>query len=164
MFLKCRARVCKNRKGIAPLVLIILLVALAAAAYIVFSQLQPHPRSPVRIQDFGIQPSKFKIDEKGQLSVKIENLLSNDSVRVTIYFETHENVKIYQGSTPLSSVCGNYTLTKQLDPSEISELRFAVKGTIDVGDNSRDYYIKGYFYVDNVCYDVQTVSFTIQRN
>lgn len=96
--------------------------------------------------------------------MKIENLLPNDSITVTIYFETHENVKIYQGSSLLPMVGGNYTLTKQLDPSEVSELKFGVKGTIDIGDNSRDYHIRGYCYVDNVCYDVQIVSFTIQGN
>jgi hypothetical protein len=164
MSMSCRTKVCSDRKATAILVPIIVLVVLVVVAYVAISQLQTQARSPVRIKDFGIQPSTFKTDEDGQLSLTIENLSPNNSVEVVIYFETHENVEIYQGNSLLPLVGGNYTLSKQLDPSEISELKFAVKGTIDVGDNSRDYYIKEYCYVDTVCYNVQTVSFTIRRN
>jgi hypothetical protein len=163
MLMSCRIKV-SNRRGIAPLVILIVLVLLIVIAYVALSQLQTQSSLPVKIKDFGIQPSTFKTDGGGQLSLTIENVLSNDSVTVTMYLETHENVKIYQGGSLLPVVGGNYTLVKQLDPSEISELKFAVKGTIDVGDNSRDYYIREYCFVGNVCYDVQTVSLTIQRS
>lgn len=166
MRVNCRTKVCTNRRAIAPLILLAILAALLVVSYVALSQLQTQtqPQPPVKINNFGIQPSTFKTNEEGQLSLRIENLLANDSITVAIYFETHENVKIYQGSSLLPMIGGNYTLTKQLGPSEISELKFGVKGTIDIGDNSRDYYVREYCYVDNVCYDIQTVSFTIEKN
>jgi hypothetical protein len=159
-----KIRVRSNQGGIAIVVVLILLVVLVVVAYAALSQLQTPSTAPVGIKDFGIKPSTFKTDEEGQLSFTIENFLQNDSIRATMYFETNKNVEIYQGGSPLPAIGGNYTLTKQLDPSEISELKFTVKGTIDVGDNSRDYYIREYCYVNDVCFDVQTVSFTIQRD
>lgn len=158
-----RTKVCSNRKAIAPLILLVLIVIIVAVAYAALSQLQTQKQQPssVNIKDFGLQPSTFKTNGGGQLSVSVENLLANDSVTVIMYFETHQNVKIYQGNSLLPMISGNYTLTKQLDPSEISELKFMVKGTIDIGDNSRNYYIKTYFYVRSVCIDARSVSLTI---
>lgn len=154
-------QISSDRRAIAPLLLIIAIVALMAVAYFALNQAQPQQRSPVKVGDFAIKPSTFKEDSEGLLSLRIENLLSTDPVSFTVYLETHQNVKVYQGSSLLPMVAGNYTLTKQLDPGEISELKFVAKGSIDVGDNSRDYYIKAYFYVGGICYDVRSVSFTI---
>jgi hypothetical protein len=164
MLMNWGTKACSDRKAIMPLLWLVFIVALVAVAYVALSQLQTQQRSPVKIKDFGIQPSTFKANEEGQLSVGIENLLPDDSVTVMIYFETHKNVKVYQGSSLLPIMGGNYTLTKQLDPCEISELKFTVKGSIDVGDHSRDYYIRAYCYLGSVCFDIRSVSFTINES
>jgi hypothetical protein len=153
-----------NQKAIAPLLLLILVAALLVAAYAAISQLQPHQLPPIEIKEFGIQPSAFKADEEGQLSIGMESLSPTDLVNVTIYFETHQNVKVYQGNSLLRMAGSNYTLVKLLDPSESTKLKFAIRGSIDVGDNSRNYYLRAYFYVGDAYFAVRSAAFTINSS
>jgi hypothetical protein len=152
-----------DKRGIVALIFIIIVVGLLAIALISLIEFQK-PQSPIKIHNFEVQPSEFKLNENGILVVEVENLNSNNPTSVTMYFETTNNAQIYKGNSLLPKNFGNYTFTKQFDPRETSILKFTLKGKIDVGDNSRDYYVKVYCYIEGKCYSVQTALFTIKRS
>jgi hypothetical protein len=115
------------------------------------------------VDTFEIEPSGFKSTESAELLLKVENLALANFTNVAVYFETHENVKIYEGDTILSRSGGNYSFTKSLDPGEISGLKFTVTASLDVGDNSRSYYIRGYIYANAEFSTVREVTFVVER-
>jgi len=70
------------------------------------------------------------------------------SINVTIRLQTHNNVNISSTAGLLPRTGENFTHQESLSPAmERVSLVFNVTGKIDVGDESRAYYIKGYFFV-----------------
>ena len=153
-----------NQIGMGRVLVIAILIVVIFGSIILVSQIQPSNASPIKIQKFEVQPSEFSVRDTGALVVKLENVVSSGSINVLIHFETSGNVQIYQGNNILPKESGHYVYNKQLSASEVTELRFNLKGTIDVGDNSRDYYVKAFCYVDNTCYSTPTASFRITRS
>jgi len=156
-----RYKLLNHQKGQIYFAVVVLLV-LIVVAWAIVSTL-PRPQPLIKVHVFETKPSEFKSTESGDLVLKTENLVSDSPTTVTLHLETHNYVKIYKGQTLLPKVVGNFTYTKYLEPKETSELKFTVKGTLDVGDNSRDYYIKAYIYVNGELFGVRDTTFIIRR-
>lgn len=153
-----------NRNGFARIVVMaVLLISVCSITTHLWSSFS-QKKDPIKIHKFEVQPSEFKVSENGELLFEVENLIESDSTTVTAYFETHRNVEIYGGNVLLAKSAGNYTYNNSLDPKEKSELRFTVKATLDVGDNLRNYYIKGYIYVNGEVFGIEQDTFTVCRS
>jgi len=150
-----------NQKGQAYLAVVVLLILIVTVWALVSTM--PRPQPTIIVHVFEVKPSEFKSTEGGELLLKVENLVSDSFTTFNAYLETHENVKIYQGNTLLPKLGGNYTYTKSLEPRETSDLKFTVRGTLDLGDNSRNYYIKAYIYVNDKLITVTNAAFTVLR-
>ena len=152
-----------RKKEIAAL--IVIAVITVSVAFLVSQILQPQPPeevSPIKIIQYKIEPTVFKVTENATLFLEVRNK-ENSTVKCDYYFETHNNVKLYLGVNVLSKSGNNYTHTKDLDPKEISHLEFTVVASLDVGDNSRSYYIKVYVYVNDVFVGVADLDFWVNR-
>jgi len=159
-----KIKINKDCRGIAPLLGIVVIIIVAVAAYALISQAQPHNQPPIKVQAFEVQPSEFNVKDKGTLTVELENTISTSTTSVRILLETSNNVQIYQGNSVLPKQSGYYIYEKQLSPSEVTTLKFTLTGTIEVGDNSRDYYVKAYCYVGETCYSTPSDSFIVKRS
>ena len=146
--------------------LIVIAVIVVGTAFFV-SQIwlrPPEEVSPLKIIQYKIDPTEFKVTENATLYVEVRNK-ENSTVKCDYYFETHNsNVKLYLGVDllPKSGVY-NYTHTKILDPKERSHLEFTVVASLEIGESSREYYIKVYIYVDDVCAGEGDVDFWVKR-
>jgi len=144
--------------------LIIIAVVVVAAAFLI-SQIwlrPPEEVSPLKIIQYKIEPTEFKVTENATLFLGVGNRM-NSTVRCDYYFETHDNVELYLGIVPLQKLGGNYTHSKLLNATEKSYLEFTVVASLEVGDNSRSYYLKVYVYADDVFVGVGDVDFWVKR-
>ena len=146
------------------IVMLIIAIIIVGAAFLV-SQIwlrPPEEVSPLKIIQYRIEPSDFKVTENATLFLEVRNR-ENLTVKCDYYFETHNNVRLYLGVDPLPKSGNNYTHTKLLDPKERSHLEFTVVASLDIGDNSRSYYIKVYIYADDVFVGIGDVVFWVKR-
>lgn len=101
--------------------------------------------NPIKVATFSIEPTTFSTTQEATLTITINNK-KLQALTVTIFLETSPNVQILSDSSRLPMYGGNYTYQKTFAAEERSvTLTFHVRGRLDVGDASRDYYIKGYF-------------------
>ena len=151
-----------KRKEIVASILIAIIVV--SVAFIVSQILQPQPEegSIVKIIEYKIEPTVFKVTENATLFLGVRNGM-NSTVICDYYFETHDNVRLYLGVDPLNKSGYNYTHTKLLNATEKSYLEFTVVALLDVGDNSRSYYIKVYVFAGDVFVGVGDVDFWVKR-
>lgn len=145
--------------------LIVIVVIVVGAAFFISQIWPPQPKevSSLKIIQYKIEPTEFKVTENGTLFLEVMNRMENSTVRCDYYFETHENVKLYLGVDQLPKTGNNYTHTKFLDPKERSYLEFTVVASLDVGDEKRSYYIKVYIYADDVFVSIGDVAFWVKR-
>ena len=151
------------RKEIITLIVIAVIVV---GAVFLISQIwlrPPEEVSPLKIIQYKIEPTDFKVTENATLFLEVRNR-ENLTVKCDYYFETHNNVRLYLGVDPLPKSGNNYTHTKLLDPKERSHLEFTVVASLDIGDNSRNYYVKVYVYADGVSVGVGDVDFWVKRH
>lgn len=151
-----------HKSGQAPVIALVVIALLVAAAWFLIANSQQQT-ALISVHTFEMSPSEFKSTEGAELHLKVENLVADTPTNVAIYFETHENVKIYRGDIILPKSGGNYSYAKSLEPKEISDLKFTVTATLDVGDNSRNYYIRGYIYVNSEFLTVKEVTFVVRK-
>lgn len=153
------------RKGIVPLVpMFILFLAIFLVVIMVLPNFFPKPPSAaIEIHNFDIDPPDFKTDESAELILEIENLVTDKSTTIFVYFETHGNVEIYMGNLLLPRTNANYTYSKSLDPKEKISLTFTVKADLEVGDAYRSYYIKAHIYVNGSFFEMREITFTVRR-
>lgn len=124
------------------LVILVLLLAVFVVVPWVQDALDPNP---VKITTFRIAPLTVSEGEKATLTITISNRKSQ-ALTVEIFLETSPNVEILLDSSLLPKTGGNYTYQIPFSQGEQSStLVFYVRGSLDVGDASRDYYVKGYF-------------------
>ena len=146
-------------------ILIAIAVVVVSTAFLVSQILRPSPEEvPLKIVQYKIEPREFKETENGTLYLEVMNRKENSTVKCDYYFETHNNVEVYLGVDPLPKLGNNYTHTKILDPKERSYLEFTVVASLDIGDNSRSYYIKMYIYVDDAFVGIGDVEFWVKRH
>jgi len=146
------------------IVMLIIAIIIVGAAFLV-SQIwlrPPEEVSPLKIIQYRIEPSDFKVTENATLFLEVRNE-ENLTVKCDYYFETHSNVRLYLGVDLLPKLGNNYTHTKFLDSKERSHLEFTVVASLDIGDNSRSYYIKVYIYADDVFVGIGDVVFWVKR-
>jgi len=152
------------RKEVVTLIIIVVIVVTAAFLVSQIWLRPPEEVSPLKIIQYRIEPSEFRVTENATLFLEVRNKM-NSTVKCDYYFETHNsNVKLYLGVDllPKSGVY-NYTHTKILDPKERSHLEFTVVASLEIGESSREYYIKVYIYVDDVCAGEGDVDFWVKR-
>jgi len=143
--------------------LIIIAVIVVSAAFLVSQILrQPEEVLPLKMIQYKIEPTEFKVTENATLFLGVRNGM-NSTLKCDYYFETHDNVKLYLGIGLLQKLGGNYTHTKLLNATEESFLKFTVVASLEIGDNSRSYYIKVYVYADDVFVGVGDVDFWVKR-
>lgn len=149
-----------DQKGYVTIVAAVaLLLILISVAYLASKAFQTTP--PMQVHRFEVNPSEFKASQTSSLYLKVESSSDNDFTTMTMHLETHENVEIYLGDTPLSFETGNYTYTKVLSPKEASSLMFKLKATVDIGDGSRNYRVKAYFYSNGEFFATKVASFVV---
>ena len=148
-----------------PIALIVIAAVVVSATILVSQIWQPPPEevSCLSIIQYTIEPTEFKVTENGTLFLKVMNEMENTTIKCDYYFETHNNVRLYLGVDLLPKSGNNYTHTKLLDPKERSYLEFTVVASLDIGDNSRSYYVKVYIYADDAFVGVDDVDFWVNR-
>lgn len=151
-----------HKNGQALVIALVVMALLVAAAWFLIANSQQQ-QAPISVHTFEIRPSEFKSTEGAELHLKVENLVTDTPTNVAVYFETHENVKIYRGDAILPKSGGNYSYAKSLEPKEVSDLTFTIKGAVDVGDTSRNYYIKAYIYVNGEFFTIKDIDFLVRR-
>jgi len=156
-----------RRKEIITVIVTVVIVICAA---VLVSQIW-QPRSEeeglsLETIQYKIEPEEFEVTENGTLFLEIMNKM-NSTVRCDYYFETHNNVELYLGANLLqksnNNSNNNYTHTKSLDATERSHLEFIVVASLDVGDDSRKYYIMVYIFADNAFVSASDVDFWVKR-
>ena len=155
----------RHRKQIVALIVIVVIIV--SAAFLVSQIWQPPSEevSSLKIIQYKIEPTEFKVTENATLFLEVRNKMENSTIKCDYHFETHNgNVKLYLGDDLLPKLGDNYTHTKFLDPKEKSSLEFTVVASLDIGDDFRGYYIKVYIYVDDVFVGVGDVDFRVKRN
>ena len=105
------------------------------------------PQAPIEVAVFEVSPSSIKMNQMAILRIEIVNT-KEQSINLTIRLQTHNNVNISSAASLLPRTGENFTYQESLTPTmERVSLVFNVTGKIDVGDESRTYYINGYFFV-----------------
>ena len=99
------------------------------------------------VKKYVVEPEKFKVGGYSRLILGIKNNLDR-RLNITIYFETHSNVKLYIGDSELDKVGRNYTFTLIMEPREYREIPFKLSASLDIGDYERGYYIKAFIYME----------------
>ena len=152
-----------RRKEIITVIVTVVIVICAA---VLVSQIwQPRPEdegSSLETVQYKIDPKEFEVTENGTLFLEIMNKM-NSTVKCDYYFETHNNVELYLGAGLLPKSGNNYTHTKSLDATEKSYLEFIVVASLDIGDDSRKYYIKVYIFADDIFVSATDVDFWVKR-
>jgi len=117
----------------------------------------------ILVKKYVVEPEKFRVGEYSRLILGIKNNLDK-RLNITIYFETHSNVKLYIGESELDKVGRNYTFTLIMEPGEYREIPFKVSATLDIGNNERGYYIKAFVYTGETYITTVETIFKVLRD
>lgn len=144
--------------------IVVILFVLIIAVVLYSVSLGFQEKALIEIHRFEVIPAEFKTSEIGELHFKVENLIENDFTTMTVYLETHSNVKIYLGNNLLTIEGGNYTYTDSFSPKETREIVFRLKATVDIGDSRREYHVKAYIYVNGSFVITKIAPFSVRNS
>ena len=124
---------------------------------------EENENSTLTVKKYLGEPKEFKVGEEGRLILGIKNNLDK-RVNVTIYFETHLNVRLFIGDSELNRVGRNYTFTLVMEPGEYREIPFKINASLDIGDYERGYYITAFIYMGKMYVTAAETIFKVLRD
>jgi len=131
-----------RNSGIAPLVAIILIIALIGATIYIAQLFSPKP--PIEVA-YSLEPSTIKEGERSQLTLTFNNIALRTH-EIEIVFDISHRISIYEGSERLLRENTYSFVLEATDPSE--QRVFTVSGSLEAGTLSSQYPIAFRVFVD----------------